>query len=62
MKIDTAKLDGRDLYRLLLSAIVPRPIAFVSTIGEDGIFNLAPYSNFAPMCVKPPVVGFGVGI
>lgn len=33
----------RDLYKLMISGIVPRPIAFVSTISEDGVENLAPF-------------------
>jgi len=35
MKIDPRDLDYRDVYRLFMSAVVPRPIAFVSTIGEN---------------------------
>lgn len=35
-------LPGRDTYKLLTSAVIPRPIAFVSTISEDGVPNLAP--------------------
>jgi len=44
-----------------LSAILPRPIAFVSTIGEDGVNNLAPYSCFAPIGMKPPLVCIQIG-
>jgi len=41
--------------------MVPRPIAFVSTIGDKGIYNLAPFSFFIPMSVKPAIVGIGIG-
>ncbi len=61
MKIDPVNLDHGDSHELLASAIVPRPIAFVSTVGEDGVFNLAPFSFFAPVCVKPALVSFCVG-
>ena len=61
MKIDPQGMRKRDLHELLLSAILPRPIAFVSTIGEDGIFNLAPYSCFAPIGIKPPLVCIQIG-
>jgi flavin reductase (DIM6/NTAB) family NADH-FMN oxidoreductase RutF len=61
MKIDPKDLDWKDAHELLLSAVVPRPIAFVSTIGPDGVYNLAPFSLFAPMSIKPCVVGVGIG-
>lgn len=61
MKINPADLEKMYLLDLIASAIVPRPIAFVSTVGEDGIFNLAPFSNFTPVCVKPPLVCLHIG-
>ncbi|WP_408959049.1 flavin reductase family protein [Natrinema sp. 74] len=53
-------VDDRDdsLYRLLSSAVVPRPIAWVSTRCEDGVDNLAPYSFFTVASVAPPVLLF----
>lgn len=56
MKIISAGLNKRDSHELLMSAILPRPIAFVSTVGEDGIFNVAPFSCFAPIGMKPALV------
>ncbi len=53
MKINLTDLDRRASHELLMSAIVPRPIAFVSTIDKDNIFNLAPFSCFAPVGLKP---------
>jgi flavin reductase (DIM6/NTAB) family NADH-FMN oxidoreductase RutF len=61
MKIQPATMDKTALHEFLSSAIIPRPIAFVSTIGEDGIFNLAPFSFFAPLCLQPPVIAFSIG-
>ncbi len=61
MKADPAGLDRKDAYALFIGAILPRPIAFVSTVGEDGIFNLAPFSFFTGLSSSPAVVGFGVG-
>jgi len=58
MYIDPANLDWRDSHKLMTGAVVPRPIAFVSTIGEDGVCNVAPFSSFAPMCTKPVILGF----
>jgi flavin reductase (DIM6/NTAB) family NADH-FMN oxidoreductase RutF len=53
MKINPTQLDRRDSHELLMGAIVPRPIAFVSTVGKDGVFNVAPFSCFAPVGLKP---------
>ena len=61
MKIDPKGMSKRDLHELLLSAVLPRPIAFVSTVGEDGVFNLAPYSCFAPIGMQPPLVCMQIG-
>lgn len=58
MKIDPANLDYKDSHELLIGAIVPRPIAFVSTVSEDGVFNVAPFSFFTGVCVKPALIGF----
>jgi len=40
---------------------VPRPIAFVSTVGADGVFNVAPFSLFTVLSAKPPMICFGIG-
>ena len=61
MKVDPTKLDPRAAHELLVGTALPRPIAFVSTIGEKGVYNLAPFSFFIPMSVKPAIVGIGIG-
>ena len=61
MKIDPTKLDRKAAHELLVGTALPRPIAFVSTIGERGVYNLAPFSFFIPMSVKPAIVGIGIG-
>ena len=61
MKINPAVLNRQDAHALLVGAILPRPIAFVSTVGKDGIHNIAPFSFFTGMSTKPAVVGFAVG-
>jgi len=60
MKIDPADLRGKDRYRLLISAVVPRPIAFVTTRGTDGVVNLAPFSFFQGVSASPPTVSLAV--
>ena len=61
MIIDPAYLPASSAYKILIGAIVPRPIGFVSTISAGGVFNLAPFSFFNAMCGEPPVVGFCPG-
>ncbi len=60
-QINPADLDPRDVYRLLISVVVPRPIAWVSTVGADGVRNLAPYSFFNAIGGNPPSVMLSVG-
>ena len=45
-----------------MGSIVPRPIAFVSTISQDGVYNLAPFSFFNAVCAEPPIVSFCPGM
>ena len=61
MKFDPANLNRKEAHELLVGAILPRPIAFVSTVGPDGVFNLAPFSYFTALSVQPAIVGFSIG-
>jgi flavin reductase (DIM6/NTAB) family NADH-FMN oxidoreductase RutF len=45
-------------YRLLTAVVVPRPIAWVSSLDADGVGNLAPHSFFSVACARPPIVSF----
>ena len=58
MIIDPHATDYQDVYKLLIGAIVPRPIAFVSTLSPEGIRNLAPFSFFTGVSANPPIVCF----
>lgn len=53
-------LNEREKYRLLTSCIVPRPIAWVTTINKEGILNAAPFSYFTGISIEPPLVIFAV--
>jgi flavin reductase (DIM6/NTAB) family NADH-FMN oxidoreductase RutF len=53
MRINPRDLSRKDSHELVMSAILPRPIGLVSTVGEDGIFNVAPFSCLAPVALKP---------
>ncbi|KAJ7074963.1 hypothetical protein B0H15DRAFT_868347 [Mycena belliarum] len=50
-----AEQEG-NTYALCISGIVPRPVAFVSTVSEDGVENLAPFSWFNQVSANPPVI------
>ncbi|WP_174872925.1 flavin reductase family protein [Vogesella oryzae] len=56
MDFTRQQLDSQQLYRLLTSLVLPRPIAWISTVGPDGAANLAPYSFFTVASLAPPVL------
>ncbi len=56
MIMDPQTFDG--FYRVLTGVVVPRPIAFVSTMSKDGLINLAPYSFFNAVAYDPPTIVF----
>jgi flavin reductase (DIM6/NTAB) family NADH-FMN oxidoreductase RutF len=58
MIIKPSDASPRDIYKLMIGMVVPRPIAWVSTQSEDGTKNLAPYSFFNAVSADPPVVCF----
>ena len=53
-------ISSRDLHHIMLGAVVPRPIAFVSTIDSKGIKNLAPFSYFNAVSSLPPKMMFSI--
>src|SRR5947209_3626200 len=54
--VDPGATEPRDVYKLMVGAIVPRPIAFVSSLSRVGIRNLAPFSFFTGISANPPVI------
>ncbi|MFI5336727.1 MAG: flavin reductase family protein [Opitutales bacterium] len=58
MLLDFSTLPARDVYGWMVSAITPRPIAWVSTISATGQTNLAPFSFFQGVCANPPTLLF----
>ena len=58
MTILPADHPAAEVYRLMTSIIVPRPIAFVSSLSREGVRNLAPFSFFTAVSADPPVVCF----
>jgi len=61
LRFEMARLIPRDRYKLLSGIVVPRPIAWITTLGPDGAINAAPFSYFNLMGSDPPVVVVGVG-
>ena len=56
MNIDPAVVSHAELHRFMIGVVVPRPIAWVSSIGADGRHNLAPFSFFNAIASKPPLL------
>lgn len=61
MMFDLGMLSPRQGAKLLLSTVVPRPIAWVVTVDALGIPNAAPFSFFNALCSNPPMIGLGIG-
>ena len=59
-EFDFNNLEPRDVYKLLIGTVVPRPIAWVTTISTDGVPNAAPYSFFNCLSSDPPVLALGI--
>ena len=61
MKLNPADLDHRSAHHLMVGIIVPRPIAWVSTISEEGVFNLAPFSCLMSISLHPNLICISIG-
>lgn len=57
---DFGALSPRERYKLLIGAVIPRPIALVTTISKDGIANAAPFSFFNCLSADPAILALGV--
>jgi flavin reductase (DIM6/NTAB) family NADH-FMN oxidoreductase RutF len=60
MKIDLDELSARDRYKLLSAVVIPRPIAWVTTINRQGLVNVAPFSFFNLFGADPATVILGL--
>src|ERR1700689_2892801 len=61
MLFDFKEMPGKECYKLLVSTVTPRPIAWVVSQNAKGIVNAAPFSFFNAFSGEPPVVGIGIG-
>ncbi len=60
ISIDPGSQSTQDNYKLLIGGIIPRPIAFVTTLSEDGVLNAAPFSFFNIVSADPPMIAVSV--
>lgn len=58
--IDPIGLSERDNYKLMIGSIIPRPVAFVTTLSSSGVLNAAPYSYFNIVTANPPMISISV--
>jgi flavin reductase (DIM6/NTAB) family NADH-FMN oxidoreductase RutF len=60
MQFEMDKTPHRQVYNLLIGLVAPRPIAWVTSMDEEGNLNAAPFSAYNYLCTDPPIVGMGV--
>ncbi|WP_280770251.1 flavin reductase family protein [Salipaludibacillus daqingensis] len=60
-KMDPKNLSKKDNYRLLTSAVTPRPIAFITSMSQEGVINAAPFSYFNIISAEPPLLAVSIG-
>jgi flavin reductase (DIM6/NTAB) family NADH-FMN oxidoreductase RutF len=60
MHFDLGKIPAADAYKLLVSTVVPRPIALATTVDREGRVNAAPFSFFNAVSSVPPIVVLGI--
>ncbi len=60
ISFDFTALSERERYKLMIGTIIPRPIALVTTVDEEGRINAAPFSFFNCLSADPPILALGV--
>lgn len=58
--VPASDLSSRDAYFMLIDTVVPRPIAWTTTVGRDGVPNLAPFSFFMGVTGSPPTIAVSI--
>jgi flavin reductase (DIM6/NTAB) family NADH-FMN oxidoreductase RutF len=61
MQIDPKTHSNADNYKLLTNLVIPRPIAWITSLGDDGLVNLAPFSFFNAVGSDPPYLAVSIG-
>jgi flavin reductase (DIM6/NTAB) family NADH-FMN oxidoreductase RutF len=60
LSIDPTSMSERENYKFLIGSIIPRPIAFVTTVSKDGVLNGAPFSYFNIVSSNPPMISLSI--
>lgn len=60
MQFNMEETPHRQVYNLLIGLVAPRPIAWITSMDEEGTLNAAPFSAYNYLCTDPPIVGIGV--
>ncbi|MET3287961.1 UNVERIFIED_CONTAM: flavin reductase (DIM6/NTAB) family NADH-FMN oxidoreductase RutF [Brevibacillus sp. OAP136] len=60
MEINTSEINRQEKYKLLIGSVLPRPIAWITSVSEDGVVNAAPFSYFNVACIEPMMVSIAV--
>ncbi len=58
--IDFEKLENKDQHKLLIGSVIPRPIAFVTSLSDDLVLNGAPFSYFNVVSSEPPLLSISI--
>ncbi len=60
LSINPNEQSEKENYKLLTGSIIPRPVAFVTSVTKDGVLNGAPYSYFNIVAANPPLISVSV--
>jgi len=60
ISIDPSKNTERENYKFLIGSIIPRPIAFVTSLSKEGVLNGAPFSYFNIVSANPPLISLAI--
>ncbi len=58
--VDGEELDTATAYRLLVGCVVPRPVAWITTVNGAGLVNAAPFSSYNYVATSPPMIGVNI--
>jgi len=61
MIVDFSRQKTARIYAIMSQTIMPRPIAWILSENDNGSYNLAPFSYFAPVCSQPPLIMVSIG-
>ncbi|NGQ95358.1 flavin reductase family protein [Brevibacillus sp. SYP-B805] len=60
MEINIGAIERQEKYKLLIGCVIPRPIAWVTSVSADGVVNAAPFSYFNVACIDPMMISVAV--